>query len=198
MNDLVTLEAIAAEAHKADQMGRQTVAQLAKVGQMIAEYHGRNPTKESLSRVITATGYQQAHVYRLMTLAKHWPQIEQKHPESLRGALLLIEQSKPRAEPPRAVPEPPRAVPVPDASFADVAFAAMLTAMEKLAMAQRDDLKAAIELGKSIWEILNPIEDDGMTAEEYAAKSGKTVEDIEFYMRLAERFEFVLWKRKAD
>lgn len=103
MNEVVTLETIATEAHKADQMGRQTVEQLAKVGQMILEYRAVNPTMEHLSRVINATGYQQAHIYRLERLAKNLPLLEQHKPDSLRAALALIAASK---APPRAIPAP--------------------------------------------------------------------------------------------
>lgn len=179
MSDLVTLEAIAAEAHKADQMGRQTVEQLAKVGQMIVEYRAVNPTMADLSRVINATGYQQAHIYRLEKLAKHWPQIEQKHPESLRGALLLIDQSKPRPEPPKATPEPPKAVPAPDPE-------AEREARQDAAQARMDqavkDANLSENMTKRLERVVKKIQ------HEYVTELEKRVEE-EVRRRAAERFD---------
>lgn len=193
MNDLVSWAAIESELSKGEQMGFQTVAQFAKVGQMLIEKMGDMSIREfvpcvgqHIPRLTKST------IHRYMMLAKHLPLLEAKQPDSQRAALALIrEANAPKAIPmpaPEPAPSPkPMPAPAPD-ERREQAEARMAALPEQFNLSEPMKVRYEKAVNRAIKEIYS----------EFHTSVDEAVER-EINARLAKRIEYYETQRaKAD
>ncbi len=89
-----TWEQVREEWNKAEQMGRQSVFQAAKVGQMLIELKESTPHGEFKEKCSSAALLEYRQAANLMTLARHITLLEERQPESQRAALAMIKEVK--------------------------------------------------------------------------------------------------------
>ena len=114
MNEVITWSDIESELNKGEQMGWQTVAQLAKVGQMLVAKMGDMTIREFVPHVGQhIPRLSKSTIHRYMMLAEHVRLLEQHKPDSQRAALALIQAANRPAPQPAPAPAPkPESAPV--------------------------------------------------------------------------------------